>query len=94
VTPWERYHRLRRARTGRPDATPCPPSDCTTCRPEPRPLDAVAEQQHARDLAYTIGWLLERYPDAWYRAEETKLRAFAAGILEIKLRVLAGRDTP
>jgi hypothetical protein len=94
MTPAELYHRLRRLRTGRPDASLCPLSNCTTCRPEPASLDAEAEQQRALDLAYTIAWMIERYPEVWYFSDGDKLRLFARGVLSLKLDVLAGRMTP
>jgi hypothetical protein len=69
----------------------CPMPDCTTCRPEPEPLDIVAAQQRVRDLAYVAAWLIEHWPEAWYSSVTADLTKFAAGILEIKLRRAAGR---
>lgn len=84
-------HLLRRIPVTSSD---CPLPDCSTCASSAPPLDVVVDRQRASDLAYTTGWLVERWPDCWYYEDADKLTTFAAGILDLKMAVLAGRLTP
>lgn len=76
-------------------ATPaeCPLPDCSTCLPEPEPLDVVAEQQRAQEITYASAWLIEHYPDVWYAEKpgQPTLRDVAPRLVELDRAVRAGR---
>lgn len=75
-----------------PRAAECPLSDCTTCRPDPQPFDAGAEIQRAIDgeINAVTWWMIQEWPDAWYREDPEKVRRVAARLVDLRIRVEDG----
>lgn len=70
----------------------CPLGDCNSCRPEPLPLDLVAEEERSLELSHAVGWLIEHWPDVWYFDTGGKpLRDVAGDLIDLRARVESGR---